>query len=144
MSNFKDKESLMVLSFVKDSTSHFDESHNWQHALRVAENAIKILNRRDVFYLALLHDVCDHKYPESIPRIELSDFIHNNLKNYSYIDEMIDKVSFSYHKKNKEEKVSPILEAVRDADKLEALGKEGIKRLELYSQRIGRDRKKNI
>ena len=28
---------------------------------------------------ALLHDVCDHKYPESIPRAELDAFIVKQL-----------------------------------------------------------------
>ena len=144
MLNFIDEESLIVLNFVKESTKHFDQSHDWNHALRVAQRATKILNRKDVFYLALLHDVCDHKYPESIPREKLTNFINSNLKNYSYIDDMIDKVSYTYHKKNKQEKVSPILEAVRDADKFEALGEEGIKRLEIYSQRIKRQKKDTI
>lgn len=145
MTNFLDDEGLMVLNFVKESTKNFDESHDWKHALNVAKLSIKFLNKKDVLYLALLHDVCDHKYPESIPRQELTNFINNKLSKYKYIDNLIDKVSFTYHKKNKEEKIPKILEVVRDVDRgYEALGKKGIERLELYSKRINRGKEDSI
>jgi HD superfamily phosphodiesterase len=137
-----DDEGKKVLDFVKEKTQIFDESHDWHHAVEVAENAIKILNRKDVLYLALLHDVCDHKYPESIPRSELSLWINENLKEYNYIDNLIDKVSFSYQIKHISEKLEKrdeeILEVVRSSDRKESLGKIGEKRLLLYSKRINR------
>lgn len=139
-----DGEGIMVLSFVKEATKNFDASHDWCHALDVAKLSVKMLNRKDVLYLALLHDVCDHKYPESIPREELSNFINTNLKNYKYIDNLIDKVSFTYHKNNKEEKIPKILEVVRDADRFYSLGKKGIERLELYAKRINRGKEDTI
>tara|TARA_R110002110_G_scaffold361471_2_gene571141 strand:- start:383 stop:967 length:585 start_codon:yes stop_codon:yes gene_type:complete len=135
---FLDVEGQKVLDFVKENTKMFDESHDWRHAVKVAENAVKILNRKDVLYLALLHDVCDHKYPESIPRLKLSNWIYNNIPEYYYIDDLIDKVSFSYqitHYKLRSDTENKVLEAVRDGDRYEALS---IKRLELYSKRIGR------
>jgi len=133
------KQGQKVLTFVKQNTRNFDKSHDWQHAYRVAERAIKIENKKDVVFLALLHDVCDHKYKkESIPREDLSLWINQNLNEYKYIDELIDKVSFSYQVKHPEEKVSKILEAVRDADRFDSLGSSGIVRLELYSEKIGR------
>lgn len=144
MLKFVDDKTLIVLNFVKEATKHFDESHDWKHAVVVANLATKILNRKDVLYLGLLHDVCDHKYPESIPREALSDFIENNLKEYSYIDELIDKVSFTYHKNHKQEPVPKILEVVRDADRYFSLGEVGIKRLELYSERINREKEEAI
>lgn len=138
------KEMQLVLDFIKESTKHFDASHDYDHALNVAHNAIKMSHQDDVIYLALMHDVCDHKYPESIPRGKLSGWINENLSRYAYIDYLIDKVSFSYHKKNKHEKLPSshqlILDIVRDADRLESLGEIGIHRLELYSKRINRSK----
>jgi HD superfamily phosphodiesterase len=138
-----EEEMMLVLEFVKENTKQFDASHDYDHALKVARNAIKICQQTDVIYLALLHDVCDHKYPESIPRKKLSNWVINNLPEYKYIDYLIDKVSFSYHKRNLKEKLPSshqfILDIVRDADRgAEALGYRGIQRLELYSVRIGR------
>ena len=136
-----DNEGQKVLDFVKENTKIFDESHDWRHAVKVAENSIKILNRKDVLYLALLHDVCDHKYPESIKRSTLSTWIVNNIPEFYYIDDLIDKVSFSYqvsHYNLRSDKDNKVLEAVRDGDRYEALGVTGINRLELYSKKIGR------
>jgi hypothetical protein len=144
---FLDVEGQKVLDFVKENTKMFDESHDWKHAVKVAENAVKILNRKDVLYLALLHDVCDHKYPESIPRSKLSDWIYNNIPEYYYIDDLIDKVSFSHqitHYKLRSDTENKVLEAVRDGDRYEALGVTGIKRLELYSKKIGRGKEDAI
>lgn len=125
---FLDKEDISVLNFVKEKTKIFDDSHNWQHAIKVAYNSTKILNNKFVLYLALLHDVCDHKYPKAIKRSELSNFINAELLNYKIIDEFIDDVSFS--KQKNFDKVDPILEAVRDGDRIEALGEIGLKRCE--------------
>jgi uncharacterized protein len=121
-----DKHDIEVLSFVKENTKIFDDSHNWQHAIKVAYNATKILNNKFVLYLALLHDVCDHKYKNSISREILSKYICNNLPEYKMIDTMIEMISFS--KQKSFERVNPIIEAVRDADRLEAIGKIGLQR----------------
>lgn len=121
-----DERDLSVLEFVKESTKIFDSSHNWEHAVKVAYNSTKILNNKFVLYLALLHDVCDHKYPNSIPRSELSKFINEKLQEYSVIDSMIEQVSFS--KQRNFDPVDPILQAVRDGDRIEAIGEIGISR----------------
>jgi uncharacterized protein len=132
-----DKEGKMVLDFVKKHTTTFDESHNWQHAVLVAINSIKILNTKEVLYLALLHDVCDHKYLTALPRNKLTEFINKNLKqNLSVdIDKMIDQISFSRQKRLSDPhvKVHPVLEAVRDGDRLEAIGDIGVKRCEIFT-----------
>ena len=67
-----------VLEFVQKSTANFDSSHNHQHALEVYTHAIDIIEdeMKDydvnlITFASLLHDVCDHKYPESIPYDEL-------------------------------------------------------------------------
>jgi HD superfamily phosphodiesterase len=92
-----DMADCKVLEFVIDNTTMYDKSHNWEHAASVALNATRILNTRAVLYLALLHDVCDHKYPKSIPRHALSAFIRSAAipPPLHYIDTLVDRVSFS-------------------------------------------------
>ena len=110
-------------------------------------NSCQILNTRDVLYLALLHDVCDHKYPQSIPRKELSNWIINNIDKGSanLIDNFIDKVSFSKQQKSGDmSKVHSVLEAVRDGDRAEAIGEIGIARCEQFSRILGHKVPENI
>src|SRR5271170_628835 len=130
-----DKDDEKVLSFVKENTKIFDDSHNWQHAIKVAYNSTKILNNKYVLYLALLHDVCDHKYKNSIPRELLKQYIYDNLFKYKVIDEMIELISFS--KQKTFEKVDSILEAVRDGDRLEAIGLIGLERCIKFTESKG-------
>ena len=150
-----DNRDEMVLNFVKQKTEIFDESHDWRHAINVAKTATKILNNKHVLYLALLHDVCDHKYPNSISRKDLSIWINIYLQEYNIIDDMIDDISFSKQFKMNEKilkcsparmhspecffnpnEIDPIIIAVRDADRLEAIGEIGIKRCEQYTKKI--------
>ena len=63
----------VILDFVKESTKHFDSSHNYEHAWKVYKSTQEILatilpdyDNDIVVFSALLHDVCDHKYPNSI------------------------------------------------------------------------------
>jgi hypothetical protein len=65
----------------------------------------------------------------------LSKYIHDELNEYKIIDEMIEQVSFSKQKNH--DKVDPILEAVRDGDRLEAIGEIGVIRCIQYAERIG-------
>ena len=113
LKNIFDDECLMVLSFVKEATKNFNASYSYKHTYNIALKSIKMLNKKDVFYLALLHDICNHEH--SIQRKELTKFINFVIPQYSYIDELIDKVSYTYYIKNKQEKVPRILEIVRDA-----------------------------
>lgn len=130
-----------VLKFVIESTQHFDDSHNHVHALRVNYNAHKIMesikpdyNKELLMYMAMLHDVCDHKYPESIPREELEKFIESNLGSIqkNIVMRVIDNISFSKEVKGLREEIQKpfdmYLLAISDADRLEALGKVGIER----------------
>ena len=132
-----DKIDTIVLEFVVDATKIFDDSHNWIHAVNVAKNATLIRDTKSTLFLALLHDVCDHKYHNAIPRSDLSDFIKDVLPDYQEIDILIGKVSFSYNKLHLDEDSNPDLDAVRDADRLEALGTTGIRRCEAIVQMRG-------
>jgi hypothetical protein len=84
-------------------------------------------------HAALLHDVCDHKYPQSIPRASLDAYILAQLGEAKARDVcfLIDNVSFSKEDKvrkglAKAEETPKHLErylaVLRDADRLEAIG----------------------
>lgn len=111
-----------VLDFVINSTKIFDDSHDFRHALIVADNALSMyvnfinndgndgdyngFNKIDIgydnnvskwiLYLSLFHDVCDYKYSDSIPREQLTEFINTTLgEKYNGLDDLIDIVSYS-------------------------------------------------
>jgi HD superfamily phosphodiesterase len=155
-----------VKKFVNESTKHFDASHNGEHAEAVWNNVLAILKIHDemnltpgsysehkfpdydllqLMLVAWLHDVCDHKYPESISQTALYDYVRQQ-----YGDEMatnvklyIDHISFSKQDKaikNNEEDVQLsyhgryLLDVLRDADRIEAIGKVGLERCETFAR----------
>lgn len=130
-----------LLNFVVENTKHFDESHNHVHALKVTHNAHVIMksikdnyDKRLLTCVAMLHDVCDHKYPESIPREKLLDFIKLYLSPTiePIAMKIIDNVSFSKEDRGIQETLPEpydmYLVALTDADRLEAIGQVGIDR----------------
>lgn len=134
-----------ILNFVKDSTLHFDESHNHIHAMKVNENSHKIMKSLNMdydetflTYAAMLHDVRDHKYPESISETDLENFIETNLEidKKNMIMKIINNVSYSKEAKGQREILEHpyniYLDVISDADRLEALGKIGIERCEQF------------
>ena len=144
------------MAFVKESTKHFDSSHNDEHAWIVYQSAVVIMESITQDYdfpllitSALLHDVCDHKYPESIPRSELDAFIVKQVGEEKAKDVifLIDNVSFSKEDKVRKGNAAAVsvpdhlklyLDVLRDADRLEAIGQIGIDRCIAYSNAIGR------
>ena len=91
----------------------------------------------------MLHDVRDHKYPESISELEMNEFVHGSLgkDRGDQVLLIIENVSFSKEDKlrkategklriaeNVPSDLHPYLIALRDADRLEAIGPEGIRR----------------
>ena len=148
-----------LCEFVHDSVRHFDESHDFNHALDVTNNALIILDEEEniqyldfmtpdhyercVVYSAMLHDVCDHKYPNSIPKEELVKFVQENfsLDESQKIIDIIDSVSYSKEIKGLRKELSipydQILHIVSDADKLEAIGTKGIERCEIFGRLKG-------
>lgn len=139
-----------LLEFVKDSTKHFDSSHNEEHALKVYHTTINIMNSYGwaydielATYSAMLHDVRDHKYPNSISEEDLEAFLFGEIgsKKGKQILNIIENVSFSKEDKQRKNNVFvvdiadelfPYLVALRDADRLEALGEVGIRRCEQF------------
>ena len=90
--------------FGSRNMAHFDESHNWQHVLNVYDNMLKIVHGDSIeydqdllTYMVKLHDVRDHKYPNSISEQTLIDFLDTEVGEIKrkQIMLVIDGVSFS-------------------------------------------------
>ena len=139
-----------LYEFVKISSASFDESHDVSHAVAVYNNTIKIaetykntMEMDILMYASMLHDVCDHKYPNSIKEEELMKFIVGKLgkKNAIRVMNIINNISFS--KQVKDLRKKPIypdcmyLDIVSDADRLEAIGQIGIDRCITYTTASG-------
>ena len=137
-------------TFVKNSTQGFDSSHNWQHAQQVYENTIQILQEMKMDYeqdivtlAAKLHDVCDHKYKNSICRETLEQFIASIVgeTKVKRIWDIIDNVSFSKEVAGKRMQLEhpdfEYLIIISDADRLEAIGDIGIQRCVEYTLATG-------
>jgi len=141
-----DKLGVTVFKFVQNAMSIFDESHDINHVVRATLNATRINNTQKTLMLILLHDVCDHKYSESIPRSELSAFIKHNLPpDCQDVDQLIDYMSFSKRKAARNKGVDsiintisdPSLDACRDGDLLDAIGQGGVERCIIYTTKTG-------
>ena len=150
MSIFQTTEYEQVFNFVKVSTAIFDESHDITHAVAVCTNTLKIAESFNqdmevdiLMYAAMLHDVCDHKYDNSIKEEELVEFIVGKLgtKKCERVMSIINNVSFSKQVKGLRQTLkSPdnlYLDIISDADKLEAIGKIGVDRCIAYTTAKG-------
>jgi uncharacterized protein len=149
--------------FVAENTKAFDESHDYSHMLKVVTNSFEILSHDDavqkkcaefpniariILISAWLHDVRDHKYPNSITEEELRTFIvslfaeenEKELKTQQIFD-IIENISFSKEnkglRKSFSEPLNTVLEVVGDADRLEAIGAIGIRRCEVFTREHG-------
>lgn len=136
----------ILYDFVEQYTNHFDKSHDIHHAIKVFNNAIKIIDSMEIDYerdvitwASMLHDVCDHKYHNCISKDKLFQFIKVNLGEFkaNRIITIIDNVSYSKEARG-ERTTLPYpdyiyLDVISDADRVEALGYIGIKRCEEYT-----------
>jgi uncharacterized protein len=139
---------LHIDEYVRDSTASFDSSHDASHAKAVYDHTIKIATETGTPYEEIilsaaskLHDVCDHKYPGSWGKPVLLAFLLKITSSPEAVDRImriIDNVSFSKQNSGKSEKLpepdATYLTWIRDADRLEAIGKVGIDRCRAYSQ----------
>ena len=148
-------DSINVYSREYMSQPHYDNSHDYQHILRVLSNAHKILlsesetseaNTFDpmtVYLAALLHDVGDHKYAkvgEDIENIVSSVLIQNGAtKEFALkIQTIVKNVGWTNEKRNPESVLGmieqyPELAIVQDADRLDAIGAVGVGRCFAYT-----------
>lgn len=123
---------------------HFDASHDYDHILRVLQNARMIMNQMSdidatVVELAVyLHDIDDPKYreiknlsaSEILQKLQVPQAIQQSVKT------AVESVSFSGG--NSKEIVSLEGAVVRDADRLDAIGAVGIARAFAYGGAKGR------
>jgi uncharacterized protein len=153
--------------FVKKLTGDYDESHNYDHHAKVNENCLLIMkaygnelsdiDKKIIYYAAMLHDVVDHKYPNAEgKKILLEDFLKR-----SQLDEemvrailfVINNISYSKEVKNGYPNfpsneftgfnLQLIRDIVSDADKLEAIGQVGIDRCFCYTRASNSDLDEN-
>lgn len=139
-----------INSFVYEYMSKYDNSHDYQHILRVLSNTNRILQAElkanpsvaydttPLFLAALLHDVGDHKYAK--PGEDAENQIANTLLQHSASSELATKVqaivknlSYSHEVRDPARVASamaqhPELAIVQDADRLDAIGAVGIAR----------------
>ena len=133
--------------FVQKYMDNYDDSHNFNHALRVKNLAIKIaksenMSEEEIFEItiaALVHDVSDHKYKsETSQENILKTFLKGLL-----IEEIVDRVVYLACNVSLSKEVNSItrnisynltkqLVVIRDADRIESLGAMGISRYYMY------------
>lgn len=136
-----------LYEFVKDSVKSFDESHDLNHAITVTNSAHRIMRTLQetydlqlLSYMAMLHDVCDHKYPESITKEMLYEFVVNHLgeEKMENVKFVIENLSWSKEVKGLRKQIpselSNYMIAVSDADRLEAIGRIGLKRCYAFTK----------
>ncbi len=132
---------------VKDFMKNYDDSHNFEHVLRVKILATKIaesqnLTNDEIFEIqlgALTHDIHDHKYTQDLYAQEtiLTEFFENKL-NKNILKNVIQiacNVSLSKETALKHNNIyiqCHKLDCVRDADRIDSLGSIGITRYFVY------------
>lgn len=148
----------LLYDFVEQNTAQFDSSHDIHHAIKVFNNASKIIKEMEIDYeddiiswASMLHDVRDHKYPDSISLEMLSKFIIINLceEKANRIIKIIENVSYSKEIRGEREVLpfpdSLYLDVISDADRLEAIGYNGIQRCEDFTiAKYGNETPKHI
>jgi|SRR5690242_4121581 len=148
----KDHASLFtaINAYVHTYMSQYDNSHDYQHILRVVSNANRILqdesktnstktyDTTSLFLAALLHDVGDHKYAK--PGEDTENQVRNILLEHgasadmaSKVHTLVHHVSYTNEVRNPQSVMDvlvqhPELAIVQDADRLDAIGAVGIGR----------------
>lgn len=145
-----------VAHFVKISCVGRDASHGFEHAQAVVRNAVVIAgalpdmsidDMRIIILAAWLHDVADHKYDQdgTLKKNVEKFLLKHAPQDYQLILNIIDRVSYSKEVKARSQATIDwhivlgdrgmrLRDIVSDADKLEALGRQGLERCKLYAQ----------
>lgn len=130
--------------------SQYDNSHDYQHILRVVSNANRIFqdesktkpsttyDTTSLFLAALLHDVGDHKYAK--PGEDTENQVRNILLDHgastdlaAKVQTIVKHVGYTNEVRNPQSVIDvlaqyPELAIVQDADRLDAIGAIGIGR----------------
>lgn len=132
---------VKVKEFVKDKLDNESTGHDFQHALRVFENAKTLIGEDNELALvsALVHDLIDSKVTSN--KEKAKDELYTFLKEYydsSFVvevDKIIENMSYRTGRvpKSFEGKI------VQDADRLDSLGAIGIARTFAYGGKNNRN-----
>jgi uncharacterized protein len=148
-------EEIIILTedFAKDYMKNYDDSHSFDHAMRVKNMATTLaisenLNEKQIFIIqlaALTHDINDSKYSnnnEDTQENVLRAFFNNLIDNNDILENIIEiacNVSLSVELANTNNDTKPSsspksieLDCVRDADRIDSLGAIGISRYFTY------------
>lgn len=140
--DYKQEIVKKTLDFVKAELSESEAGHDWWHAVRVRNTAIKIAKTEtcDWFIVemaALLHDIADAKFHNGDEKIAASkallflDSLGIPKDETEHIINIINNISFKGG--NTTQNFSSIeLSIVQDADRLDAIGAIGIARAFSY------------
>jgi uncharacterized protein len=138
--------------YAKEYMSKYDDSHNFDHALRVKSLATKIalsegLNNNEIFEIimgSILHDINDHKYSNNNMRQDETLRIFFNSIKDELEENTINRIIYlacnvSLTKELNKDNTNIInynlekqLNCIRDADRIESLGALGISRYFTY------------
>jgi HD superfamily phosphodiesterase len=142
-------EEIIILTedFAKDYMKKYDDSHSFEHAMRVKNMATTLaisenLNEEQIFIIqlaALTHDINDSKYSnnnEDTQENVLRGFFNNLIDDKSMLENIIEvacNVSLSLELTKPSSSYKSIeLDCVRDADRIDSLGAIGISRYFTY------------
>jgi uncharacterized protein len=142
-------EEIIILTedFAKDYMKKYDDSHSFEHAMRVKNMATTLaisenLNEEQIFIIqlaALTHDINDSKYSnnnEDTQENVLRGFFDNLIDDKSILENIIEiacNVSLSLElAKTSSSPKSIELDCVKDADRIDSLGAIGISRYFTY------------
>jgi uncharacterized protein len=142
------KEEIINITeeFAKNYMKRYDDSHSFEHALRVKNMATRLaiaenLKDEQIFIIqlaALTHDVNDSKYnnnSEDTQENILRGLFNNLINDKILLENIINtacNVSLSIELANKNNIKSIELDCVRDADRIDSLGAIGISRYFTY------------
>lgn len=155
-----------ILNFTKQYMKDNDKSHGIEHVERVCETAIKIYNmekerrtfprfqhefdeEKIIIVSSITHDILDHKYIKQDGDLykKIKEKMNHQLRfifvfqaEIDAVWKIIDNVSFSKEKEGNLEKLNDetrfLRDIVSDADKIDALGVDGIERCKIYERTL--------
>ncbi len=131
---------------VREKLSVADAGHDWWHAVRVRDNALKIAgteggNLKVIETAALVHDLVDEKlFDTEKARKELKAFLQESGLSPEDVSHVINIISYMSFSKELDGAGFDSLEfrIVQDADRLDAIGAIGIARTFSYGAHKGR------
>lgn len=124
-----------IKEFIKENMGKEFETHNYQHAFRVYENALKLLedfddcNKKIVLTSAIVHDFVDQKLYKDVQKQEhlLKELLQKNDFSNEEIEEIFNIINnISYSKGNIPDSIEGKI--VQDADRIDALLAFGVLR----------------